>query len=197
VSTREPVEGHAIPWTARTLALSMGKSNYSRVVRGSVPAPVGVKALIIREGRLLLLRRAIGFPPYAGYWDLPGGIVARGESLPEALTREVREETGYTARVNRAIHASTKDWWVDPRNKAAGTETGVVVFFECAVRSAQPPRLSDEHSEFAWVPELRTRRYRMRPELSVGVHAWFAFQRAQGPNSQPALFDDVTAMSAR
>lgn len=148
--------------------------------------PVGAKALIFRRGRLLLLRRAVGFPPYEGYWDLPGGVVARAESLPDALRREVREETGFNVRVERAIYASTNDWWRDPRDLAAGTVTGVTVLFECVLRSRQPVRLSEEHSESAWASEPRARRVRMRPPLSAGVRAAFALRRAE----RASLFKD-------
>ena len=57
------------------------------------PRPfLGVGALIFREGKLLLAER--GSPPMQGQWSLPGGVVESGETLLEALTREVLEETG-------------------------------------------------------------------------------------------------------
>src|SRR3954465_2745107 len=45
-----------------------------------------------RGQRVLLIRR--GKPPRAGQWSLPGGGQQLGETLREAITREVREETG-------------------------------------------------------------------------------------------------------
>jgi 8-oxo-dGTP diphosphatase len=57
------------------------------------PRPVlGVGALIVDNGRLLLVERAK--EPLRGYWSLPGGAVETGERLEDALIREVREETG-------------------------------------------------------------------------------------------------------
>jgi len=53
---------------------------------------LGVGALILDEGRVLLVER--GKPPLVGYWSLPGGLVETGERLEDALTREVYEETG-------------------------------------------------------------------------------------------------------
>jgi 8-oxo-dGTP pyrophosphatase MutT (NUDIX family) len=53
---------------------------------------IGVLALIDREGRVLLERRADD-----GTWGLMGGALEAGESVGEALVREVREETALTA----------------------------------------------------------------------------------------------------
>jgi 8-oxo-dGTP diphosphatase len=52
----------------------------------------GVGALIIQDGRILLVER--GQEPLKGWWSLPGGAVETGERLEDALRREVREETG-------------------------------------------------------------------------------------------------------
>jgi len=53
---------------------------------------IAVSAAIFRNGRVLIVRRAQ--PPGAGLYTLPGGVVELGETLSEALVREVREETG-------------------------------------------------------------------------------------------------------
>jgi ADP-ribose pyrophosphatase YjhB (NUDIX family) len=65
-----------------------------------MPRPeVAVGAVIVRDGRLLLIRRARGVG--AGRWSLPGGRVEEGETLALALAREIREETGLRARIGR------------------------------------------------------------------------------------------------
>jgi 8-oxo-dGTP diphosphatase len=53
---------------------------------------VGVGAVIVRDSRVLLIRR--GQAPLLGEWSLPGGVLECGETLREATIREVREETG-------------------------------------------------------------------------------------------------------
>ena len=53
---------------------------------------LAVSAAIIRDGQVLVARRASG--PALGVWTLPGGVVEAGETLSEALVREVQEETG-------------------------------------------------------------------------------------------------------
>jgi ADP-ribose pyrophosphatase YjhB (NUDIX family) len=55
---------------------------------------LAVSAAIIRDGKVLIVRRAR--PPANGVYTLPGGGVEVGENLVEAVAREVREETGLT-----------------------------------------------------------------------------------------------------
>jgi len=53
---------------------------------------VGVGAVVVDQGRVLLIRR--GTEPMKGRWSLPGGLLELGESLAAGVVREVREETG-------------------------------------------------------------------------------------------------------
>lgn len=53
---------------------------------------VGVGAVVVDQGRVLLVRR--GREPLKGRWSLPGGGLELGESLAEGVVREVQEETG-------------------------------------------------------------------------------------------------------
>lgn len=53
---------------------------------------IGVGAVVVDEGRVLLVRR--GTEPMLGQWSLPGGLLEVGESLLAGVVREVREETG-------------------------------------------------------------------------------------------------------
>ena len=55
---------------------------------------VGVGAIIIDDGRVLLVKR--GHPPLAGEWSIPGGALEAGETVREGAVREVREETCLT-----------------------------------------------------------------------------------------------------
>jgi len=58
----------------------------------STQPKVGVGAVVVDQGKVLLVRRR--FEPSAGYWSFPGGHVEPGETLEEAVLRELLEETG-------------------------------------------------------------------------------------------------------
>jgi 8-oxo-dGTP diphosphatase len=62
---------------------------------------VGVGAVIVQEGKVLLVRRK--HEPLAGRWSLPGGAVEVGETLEACLVREMLEETGLEVSVGPVI----------------------------------------------------------------------------------------------
>jgi 8-oxo-dGTP pyrophosphatase MutT (NUDIX family) len=85
---------------------------YWRVVR---PTTLGVRCILVRDGRVLLVRHT-----YERWWYLPGGGVKRGESFAEAAQREVAEETGLRVDGLRVLHAYLSE--------AEGKVDHVVVF---------------------------------------------------------------------
>lgn len=62
---------------------------------------VGVGAVVLDGTRVLLVKR--GQAPLKGHWSLPGGAVETGETLEQAVTREVLEETGVTIEVGPIV----------------------------------------------------------------------------------------------
>lgn len=58
---------------------------------------VGVGGVVVHDGAVLLVQRAA--EPLKGQWSLPGGAVELGETLVEAVQRELREETGLEVKV--------------------------------------------------------------------------------------------------
>jgi len=70
-----------------------------------LPVDVAVGVLIDAQGRFLLTTRPPG-KVYAGHWEFPGGKVERGESIEQALRRELHEELGITI-------ATAQPWQVE------------------------------------------------------------------------------------
>jgi 8-oxo-dGTP diphosphatase len=57
---------------------------------------VGVGAIIVEDGRVLLIKRAKA--PLLGEWSIPGGMLELGETLRQGAEREALEETGLVVR---------------------------------------------------------------------------------------------------
>ncbi len=77
-----------------------------------IQRPITVVAagiLIDDEGRYLLGQRPEG-KPYAGYWEVPGGKVEKGETIFQALQRELQEELGIDIDSNEELTVLEHDY---------------------------------------------------------------------------------------
>lgn len=63
---------------------------------------VGVGAITVRNGNVLLVKR--GIEPSRGLWAIPGGTLKLGETLQECAAREILEETGVRVRVGSCVY---------------------------------------------------------------------------------------------
>ena len=70
---------------------------------------VAVGILIRADGALLLSTRPEG-KPYAGYWEFPGGKIEAGETVEQALRRELHEELGITIGSAQAWKLTEHDY---------------------------------------------------------------------------------------
>jgi 8-oxo-dGTP diphosphatase len=116
---------------------------------------LAVSAAIIRDGKVLVVRRAR--KPALGIYTLPGGGVETGETLVEAVTREVREETSLEiAPVALAGHREAI-----MRDPQGGVERHFVILCFAARWLAGEPKLNEELDDARWLdpadlPALRT-----------------------------------------
>jgi ADP-ribose pyrophosphatase YjhB (NUDIX family) len=109
-------------------------------------APIlAVSAAIIRDGKVLIVRRARS--PAAGLYTLPGGGVEIGETLMEAVVREVREETALV--VEPVALAGYRE--AIARDGDGRVERHFVILPFAARWIAGEPVLSDELSDAMWL----------------------------------------------
>ncbi len=106
---------------------------------------LAVSAAIFRDGRVLIVRR--GRPPAHGLYTLPGGGVELGETLVEAVIREVREETGLT--IEPVILAGYRE--VLARDAAGRIERHFVILPFAARWIAGEVSLNAELAEARWL----------------------------------------------
>jgi ADP-ribose pyrophosphatase YjhB (NUDIX family) len=108
---------------------------------------LAVSVAILRDGRVLLVRRAR--EPAAGMFSLPGGGVEAGETLHQAVLRETREETGLT--VEPFAFAGQRE--VIVRDPSGRVERHFVILAFAARWIAGEPALNEELSEASWVTQ--------------------------------------------
>lgn len=102
---------------------------------------VCVGAVVVDDDELLLVRR--GNAPAAGMWSVPGGRVEPGETLGEAVLRELEEETGLEGVCGPLLG------WVE---RIDDEHHHVILDFTVTVRDRQEPVAGDDALEAAWVP---------------------------------------------
>ena len=106
---------------------------------------LAVSAAIVRDGKILVVRRARA--PAHGLYTLPGGVVEVGETLMEAVAREVREETGMT--VEPVALAGFRE--AVARDGQDRVERHFVILCFAARWQAGEPVLNEEIDEARWI----------------------------------------------
>jgi len=106
---------------------------------------LAVSAAIIRDGRVLIVRR--NNPPAHGLYTLPGGIVETGETLHEAVIREIDEETGLA--IEPVALAGYREAIF--RDKDNRTERHFVILAFAARWLSGEPRLNEELHDATWM----------------------------------------------
>lgn len=141
---------------------------------GSRPE-LAVSAAIFRDGKVLLARRAR--EPAFGLFTLPGGRVEFGETLEQAVLREVREETALTIAL-----AGTAGYHEAISRGDAGAPRHHYVIVAFAARwLAGEPALDAEHDACCWVAPDKVSELPTTPGLAQIVNAARARVEAAAP----------------
>jgi 8-oxo-dGTP diphosphatase len=127
------------------------------------PVDVAVGVLIGADGRFLLTSRPQG-KVYAGYWEFPGGKLEAGETVEQALRRELHEELGITIGAAQPWHVELMDY-----------PHALVRLHFCKVFEWQGEFEMREQQSMAW----QTLPVQVAPVLpgTVPVLGWFAAER--------------------
>ena len=120
---------------------------------------VCVGAIAVHDGRLLLVRRGRG--PAAGEWSVPGGRVEAGETLAEAVVRELAEETGVEGVCDRLVG------WVE---RIGSDYHFVILDFAVTVLEPGTLRAGSDAAEAEWVPTDEVPHRRLVEGLAEFLH---------------------------
>ncbi len=96
------------------------------------------------RGRVLLVKR--GAHPAKGYWSIPGGKLRGGETLAEAVERELFEETGLRVQVGALVEVYERL----PRPGAGGDDAHFVVLDYLCEATGGLLRAGDDADEARW-----------------------------------------------
>ena len=129
---------------------------------------LGVGALIFDQERVLLVER--GKEPLKGYWSLPGGLVETGETLEQAVHREVSEETGLEIELLSFFEIFER---IMPGEDGRTEYHYVLIDYLCKPIGGRLQAASDV-SGVAWVSKLGLSQYRLTEGTLAVVERAFA-----------------------
>jgi mutator protein MutT len=130
---------------------------------------LGVGGVVVDNGRVLLVRRAT--EPLKGEWSIPGGLVELGETLVEAVRREVLEETGLVVEPGEVLELFDSIWR-DPEGRCQYHY--VLVDYVCRVTGGELRAASDV-SDARWVAEADLSAFHLRAATEAVLRKGFAF----------------------
>jgi ADP-ribose pyrophosphatase YjhB (NUDIX family) len=124
---------------------------------------VGVGAVVVRDGRALIIKRA--HEPRKGEWSLPGGLLELGESLEDAVRREIKEETSLDVTVGPIIETFDRVH----RDDAGGIRYHfVIVDYVCWSMAGEATAASDAEA-VAWVRAEEIDAYQVNPHAKAVI----------------------------
>ena len=117
-----------------------------------------------RAGRLLLIRR--GHEPGAGLWSLPGGRIEPGETDPQAVAREVLEETSLAVQCRHLLGTA----------ELPGADGAIIEVSDyLAVVTGGELAAGDDAAEARWVAAAEMDNLPLTSGLAEHLAAWGAY----------------------
>jgi 8-oxo-dGTP diphosphatase len=133
-------------------------------------ALIVLRGLVLREGKVLLVRRSPTDVWRPGKWEFPGGKLDRGERLVLSLKREIHEEAGITVKVIEPLYFGDEY----PRGPKGIQLINLILTCRYAGGDV---KLSYEHDGFVWATPVDIRKY---PLTEITEEALRRFERRAG-----------------
>jgi 8-oxo-dGTP diphosphatase len=127
--------------------------------------------VVISDGRALLIRRAR--PPLQGEWSIPGGVLELGETLIEAVERELAEETGLQVRVGGLIEIFER---ISLDDAGRPQYHFVVLDYLCEIVRGEG-RAGSDAAEIAWARDAELQKYSLTPVAVRVIRKAFKMSR--------------------
>lgn len=127
------------------------------------------KAFIIKENRLLMVRKSKDDPKNPNKWEVPGGRMEFGEAVDEHIKREVKEEVGLDIQIGEPFAIWT---WKIKKQKADGLSEEIQIVAVARVCFADTTNINasgqvedDYLSDMRWVPIDEIMSYDLIPDI--------------------------------
>ena len=122
-----------------------------------------VSAIIAHKDKFLIIKRSASEKIFPKKWEFPSGKVEFGESLGDALKREVEEETGLTIKTSKFLSSRsyTFEYQDDEGYK---TRHNIELMFIVRVNEGKI-RLSKAHEDISWVKPEESKSYDIFKDL--------------------------------
>jgi 8-oxo-dGTP diphosphatase len=135
---------------------------------------LGVGAVIVSQGRVLLVRRAT--EPLKGEWSVPGGVLELGEKLHDGVRREVLEETGLEVEPQQVLEVLDSIF----NDQQGRTQYHfVLIDYLCSVTGGEAQAGSDV-SAVKWVTEDELAALELRESIERVLRKGLATERSPG-----------------
>ncbi len=127
-----------------------------------------IKALIVKNGKILILKRSAEEDCFKEEWDIPGGRIEFGEIPEVSLKREVKEECGINIDIIKPISI-----WTFFKNNKKTQVVGVTML--CKYKSGKV-KLSDEHMNFKWINPEEIKNYKTQEGIKKDFSAFIKYE---------------------
>jgi 8-oxo-dGTP pyrophosphatase MutT (NUDIX family) len=130
--------------------------------------PISIKGVVVREGKVLLLKNE------RDEWELPGGRIEVGETPERCVAREIVEEAQCVVTTGPILDSWM--YYIDAADKHV-----FIVTYGCYADDDKEPVLSHEHKEIGQFTEDQVSGLRMPDGYKGSILAWYARLRADAP----------------